>query len=718
MELSYRNGTLDEQLNRSRVGRGMETKKYSVLMSIYAKENPDYFKSSIESMIDQSLAPDEIVIVKDGPITEALDGVIKFYECKHPGLFQVVALNMNIGLGRALNEGLKVCRNELVARMDTDDISLKNRCESQVAEFMKDAHLDILGSNIDEFDESPDKIISSRIVPSNHEEIIRFSRRRNPFNHPTVMYKKSSVLKNGGYGDFRRNQDFDLFVKMLNNGSKAKNINQSLLLFRANKDNLKRRKSWEKCRSNISMIYDFWRKGYSSIVDFGVVAAGQLIVFIMPSWVFGWISNKFLRKTYKRGLENMGVEQKINGVLNRVPKIKKIIKRAYQVSMYAISPKVTSEGEILRITPQDDCEYFFGYYDKSPWDATDRYVLCLRVKETTKSVAPEEPAEIILIDTKNNNSFEVIGTTRTWNVQQGCMLQWLGPDFSEKVIYNDLRDGKYCSIVLNVKNREEKILGMPVYSIAKDGNVALTLDFSRLHRLRKGYGYSNLAETTANEKCPDQPCVWRINLETNEMEPILKYTDFANFETRPEMDGAEHKVNHIMLNPSGDRFMVLHRWFKGTQKFTRLATANMEGLELFNLSDDNMTSHCTWKSDTEVLAYARKKETGDGYYLLKDRTEEYSRAWPDLTSDGHPSYSPNGDAAVTDTYPNRSRVASVYVIKDNIIATAARVFAPFKYDNDVRCDLHPRWNRAGDKVCFDSVFEGKRGLYVVGIKSK
>lgn len=276
----------------------MMDKKYSVLMSVYTKENPNYFKTSIESMVNQTLPPEEIVIVKDGPITVQLDEIIDYYESSYPGLLTIVALKENVGLGKALNEGLKKCRNELVARMDTDDISLTNRCELQVAEFIKDKKLDIVGCNIDEFYNNPDEVVSSRVVPTNHDEILKFSRRRNPFNHPTVMYKKISVLNNGGYGDFRRNQDLDLFVRMLNNGCKARNINQSLLLFRANKDNLKRRKSWEKCRSYISMIYSFWKNGYSSFIDLTVVAFSQIIIFISPTWVLEWISSKYLRKTH------------------------------------------------------------------------------------------------------------------------------------------------------------------------------------------------------------------------------------------------------------------------------------------------------------------------------------------------------------------------------------------------------------------------------------
>lgn len=407
------------------------------------------------------------------------------------------------------------------------------------------------------------------------------------------------------------------------------------------------------------------------------------------------------------------IETSVNTALMKFPIIKKVVKRAYQVSMYAVSPKIKSEGEIIRVTPQDDYEYFFGYYDKSPWDASDRYMLCLRVKDTTKSVAPKEPADIILIDTHNNNSFEVISKTKTWNVQQGCMLQWLGPEYSERIIFNDFRGGKYCSVILNIKSGEERVIDMPVYSVSNNGKTALTLDFSRLHRLRKGYGYSNLLEKTAKEKLPDEPCIWNINLETNKAKPILKYTDFANFETRSGMAESEHKVNHIMLNPSGDRFMVLHRWFTGKQKFTRLVTANIDGSDLFNLSDDNMTSHCYWKSDEELLAFARKKETGNGYYIMKDKTKEYTQIWSELTSDGHPSYSPNKKSILTDTYPDRKRIARIFIVNEKGTKNIAKVYAPFEYDNLFRCDLHPRWNRSGDKVSFDSVFSGKRQLYVI-----
>ncbi|WP_373277965.1 TolB family protein, partial [Amphibacillus sediminis] len=216
---------------------------------------------------------------------------------------------------------------------------------------------------------------------------------------------------------------------------------------------------------------------------------------------------------------------------------------------------------------------------------------------------------------------------------------------------------------------------------------------------------------------PEDTCIWYVNLENGRTKEILKYTDFYNFETRQEMMDAEHKINHIMINPSGNRFMVLHRWLKGNQKFTRLLTVNIDGTGMYNLSDDNMTSHCCWKNDDEILGYARKQSSGNGYYLMKDKSQKFKQLWSEvLTIDGHPSYSPDGKHIVTDTYPNRARIGTVYVGNEDKIEKVARVYAPFKYDNDFRCDLHPRWSRNGNKISIDSTFEGKRCLYIIDIE--
>lgn len=407
-------------------------------------------------------------------------------------------------------------------------------------------------------------------------------------------------------------------------------------------------------------------------------------------------------------------------MLEQFPPVKRAAKRIYQgLSVAAAKERLNAEGELIRVSPDDGYEYFYGYYDKSPWDTEDRFLLALRVRQAWRSVAPKEPGTVCLIDTANGNALLEIGTTRSWNVQQGCMAQWLGPDCKSHIIYNDYRSGGYCAVLFDVEHmREEKVLPLPVYDVAKDGSFALSLDFNRLHRLRPGYGYSNLPDRTKGLLCPDECCIWKMDIPSGAVTELFKYTDFAAFEPDETMKGAEHKVNHLMISPNGKRFMVLHRWFQKGRKHTRLVTVNVDGTGMYNLSDDVFVSHCYWKNDREILSFLRKKATGDHYYLMTDQTQEYRLLWPELNTDGHCSYSPDGEMIVTDTYPNRKRIASVYLCSEQSDAAQriARVFSPFKYDNDCRCDLHPRWNRAGNRICIDSVHGGKRGLYVIPVR--
>ena len=420
----------------------------------------------------------------------------------------------------------------------------------------------------------------------------------------------------------------------------------------------------------------------------------------------------------------MSIEQRINYQLNKYPRIKKAIKRGYQRVMYALSGKIKYEGNVEKVSPNDpDNEYFFGYYDKSPWDARGRYMLCMKAKDTWSEPDPKGYAEILLMDGADGYAFRVIAKTYTWNVQQGCMAQWLGPDFSSRIIYNDFRNEDFCSVVLDVKVGTERALPMPVYTVSADGMTALSLDFSRLHNLRPGYGYTAVPEKTEGVALPDETCIWKIDVETGKVTPLLKYTDFATFQPRSEMqgEGSVHKVNHLMLSPNGKRFMVLYRWFIGQRKYTRLITCNVDGSDMYVLSDDDMVSHCYWKDNEHIIAFENKHDGGAGYYLMKDKTQEYTHLWPQLSNDGHPSYCPMDNSLVVfDTYPDRSRIQEVKIARDTDvegkdIKVLARVFAPFKYDNDTRCDLHPRWSRDGKKICFDACFEGHRGLYVVNL---
>ncbi|MDD4689304.1 MAG: glycosyltransferase [Eubacteriales bacterium] len=273
-----------------------DTSKYSVIMSLYAKEKPEYLSPAIDSMLNQTIKPDEIVIVEDGPLTDELYKVLDLYKKDYPDVIRTVRCEVNIGLGLALNCGINECKNEIVARMDTDDIAKPDRCEKQLMMFNQDSELSIVGAFVEEFFDDPSKVVSVRAVPLTHEEIYEFAKRRSAFNHPVVMYRKSKVLENGGYSNLRRNQDVDLFGRMLFNGCKARNVGESLLYFRSNDDLAKRRKSWQNTISYIDTIKRFHKMGYSSMVDYLIIAIAQTGMFLMPVKLQHFIYKNFLRK--------------------------------------------------------------------------------------------------------------------------------------------------------------------------------------------------------------------------------------------------------------------------------------------------------------------------------------------------------------------------------------------------------------------------------------
>lgn len=281
----------NDELRMFGVKQSADEKKYSVLMSLYKKEKPEYLRLALDSMLNQTVAPDEIVLVEDGPLTDELYAVLEDYPMLHR-----VKNETNLGLGLALNVGLKECRNELVARMDTDDCSKPDRCEKQLARFAEKPYLAIVGSHIDEFVGDTSNVISQRIVPTTSEEIYNFAKKRSAFNHPAVMYSKTAVLANNGYADLKRNQDVDLFGRMQFEGYKAENIDEALLWFRSSDELAKRRKSWQNTWSYIATIRKFWKMGYSGFADYAMVAVAQTGMYLMPVKVQNFIYKKFLRK--------------------------------------------------------------------------------------------------------------------------------------------------------------------------------------------------------------------------------------------------------------------------------------------------------------------------------------------------------------------------------------------------------------------------------------
>lgn len=268
---------------------------YSVLMSVYAKEQASHFRESIDSMLGQSVPTDDFVIVCDGPLTRELEQVITEVTKAHPHLFQIVRLDENEGLGRALCKGIEYCKNELIARMDSDDISEPTRCEKQL-EIFQNQEVDIVGGNIEEFEEDVKKPAAVRKVPQTDAEIKAFARRRNPFNHPTIMFRKEAVLQAGNYEDCKGFEDYYLWARMLHQGKIGYNLQETLVHMRTSAGMYERRGSFSYALLGIRARYKIHKIGFSGTKDFLISAGGQLVMSMIPLSLRTYCYGKFLRK--------------------------------------------------------------------------------------------------------------------------------------------------------------------------------------------------------------------------------------------------------------------------------------------------------------------------------------------------------------------------------------------------------------------------------------
>lgn len=276
----------------------MKNKKFSVLMSVYSKENPIYFQESIDSVINQTLKPSEIVLVEDGKLPKNLEKIIKDYESKC-NFLRVIRFNNNRGLGPALNDGIKECKYDYIARVDTDDICRKDRFEIQMNYLIENPDVDVIGSNMIEFDSDINNVVSLKVVPETNDEIGKYIKKRNPMNHPTVIYKKDKVLQACSYEDYPYFEDYHLWAKMVKNNCHFYNIQENLYYFRADSSMYKRRggKKYFKCIKKLE----------KSLLDYKIISKREYFtnIFIRysvsacPNFIRKYIYTKSLRSEKK-----------------------------------------------------------------------------------------------------------------------------------------------------------------------------------------------------------------------------------------------------------------------------------------------------------------------------------------------------------------------------------------------------------------------------------
>ena len=264
-------------------------------MSVYINEKKDYLFAAMQSILNQTIKTDDFILVCDGPLTPELDTTIYEMERLYPEILHVIRLEKNGGLGNALNIGIKKCKNELVARMDSDDISRPDRCEKQLRVFMEHPEISICSGIVEEFTNSIDNCDTRRVPPETQDKIIAFAKSRNPFNHPCVMYKKTDIEASGGYQDFYLLEDYFLWIRMFQNGFVGYNLQEPLLWMRAGSEMYKRRSGWKYVKSQIMLFKYMKDSKFISSWQYIKSIALRIVASMAPNWLRVFLYNMAVR---------------------------------------------------------------------------------------------------------------------------------------------------------------------------------------------------------------------------------------------------------------------------------------------------------------------------------------------------------------------------------------------------------------------------------------
>ncbi len=371
-----------------------------------------------------------------------------------------------------------------------------------------------------------------------------------------------------------------------------------------------------------------------------------------------------------------------------------------------------------RIFSLPDAHLFFGYYDVPQFSYDENLLLASAAPLMNTTPAPDDRLRLGFFDLfEKKPEFKEFGSTNTWCWQQGCRLQWYPYDGKDTVIYNKLVNDQYGCVIQDIlKGKTLRSFSRPIYALSRDGKWGLSLDFSRLQRLRPGYGYNTLPDFSVGKKEPTEDGIWRINMETGEERLLFSVNDISSFEQNEPIKENEHYFNHLLFNFNGDRFMFFHIMQMPTGKRNiRMLTSDINGENIRLINGSGHSSHYCWKNNDILLCYSTIDGKGTGYYLYEDGLGSVQIVGAhELTEDGHPSFIPGKEEIITDTYPDKYGESSLllYQLSNESISVLAKEFLPTKFRNETRCDLHPRVAPSGEFISIDCILDSKRAIKV------
>ncbi len=415
--------------------------------------------------------------------------------------------------------------------------------------------------------------------------------------------------------------------------------------------------------------------------------------------------------------------------------------------------------QVSKVNPEDNFNYFFGYYDKCPWNKDETKVLCHRAERSMLSRFPnqDDAVELGVIDL-NTKEFKPFATTTAWNWQQGAQLQWIVRNGKECAIFNIKEGNKVLACIYDFSTKKTQKLSSSIYSVNANGDFASTVNYARLYDCRKDYGIAGLKDAGFNDNAPKNDGIIVVDLNKDTSKIIISTAELeATSKDKEYIHQFKQRENHVMFNPSGTRFCFMHRYFTtGNIQQSRLFTSDLGGKDV-RLLFEGFVSHYDWRDDETILAWAGKRKliagksssklnpmtlikkclkpiyyalgkprilmqkiVGDSFYLISDieKEDNCTRIGKGIMyCDGHCTFSPDKRWILTDGYTDSHNKLPLFLFDTETedFYEIGRYDTPKELDGELRIDLHPRFNHDGSKVFIDSGMSGKREMYIVDV---
>ncbi len=371
----------------------------------------------------------------------------------------------------------------------------------------------------------------------------------------------------------------------------------------------------------------------------------------------------------------------------------------------------------VQITDNNKEHFFASYYGINSFDRTERYVTVLETDIKFKLPEETEPATLGLVDLTTNR-FIPLTQTRAWNFQQGCMAHWLATSPDSLIIYNDFREGKYVSVIMNVHTKKEiKTIPYPVSAVSPNGKEALSLNFSRLRLTRPDYGYGGGGQDAKEDiQLPPDDGLFIVDLETGESRLLVSLEQVKDL-IPPIAEGSIAWFNHTLFSRKGSKIFWLSRQMDNKTRITTSLTVNRDGTDLRRCFPDNWAgSHFDWLNDDELMITANWEGKQYAHVLFTVGKQDYKRLGNGLLDyDGHGTFSPDQRWMVTDSYPSGGmREQKIYLMdmKTEAVLPLGRYVQPPEFTGFWRCDIHCRWSPSGKMIGFNSTHTGSRQVYI------